>query len=123
VSADRTQDLRVLDGRYVIEHSDDSGAPTPGSDWLALVFGPDGVTGIRRARDGVSEAWAALWTGDHPHDPQATGMLSAIVEPLAAAKVPVMVASTFHADLVLVPEGRLQDAVDALRDAGHRVVG
>jgi hypothetical protein len=49
-------------------------------------------------------------------------MLSAIVAPLAAAAVPVMVASTFHADLVLVPEVRLDEAVGALREAGHRVV-
>jgi hypothetical protein len=41
VTADRTQNLRVLDGRYVIEHSDDTGVPTPGPEWLALVFGPD----------------------------------------------------------------------------------
>jgi ACT domain len=122
VSADRTQDLRVLDGRYVIEHSDDTAAPTPGPGWLALVFGPDGRTGIRRAGDGSSETWAAVWSGDQWHDPQATGMLSAIVAPLAATAVPVMVASTFHADLVLVPAVRLDEAVGALRDAGHRVV-
>jgi len=121
VAVDRTQSLRVLDGRYVIEHSEDTAVPTPGPEWLALAFGPDGRTGIRRAGDESSELWAAVWSGDEPHDPQATGMLDAIVAPLAVAAVPVMVASTFHADLVLVPAERLDEAVGALRDAGHRV--
>jgi len=49
-------------------------------------------------------------------------MLSAIVSPLADGGIPVMVASTFHADLVLVPAGRLGAGVSALRAAGHRVV-
>jgi hypothetical protein len=63
----------------------------------------------------------ALWSGEEPHDPEATGMLSAIVAPLAAGELPVMVASTFHADLVLVPGDRLDEAVDVLRDAGHHI--
>jgi hypothetical protein len=48
-------------------------------------------------------------------------MLSAIVAPLAAGGLPVMVASTFHAELVLVPADRLDEAVDVLRDAGHHI--
>lgn len=39
-----------------------------------------------------------------------TGMLSAIVAPLAAGELPVVVASSFHGDLVLVPAGRLNEA-------------
>ena len=49
-------------------------------------------------------------------------MLSAIVAPMADGGMPVMVASTFDADLVLVPAERLDDAVSALRAAGHRVI-
>jgi hypothetical protein len=76
-----------------------------------------------RSVGGVSAGggWAALWSGDEPHDPETTGMLSAIVAPLADGGMPVMVASTFHADLVLVPAERLDDAVSALRAARHRV--
>jgi len=122
MSVDRAQDLRVLQGRYVIEHSADVEEPLPGTEWLALVFGPDGRTGIRRDDEGRAASWAAIWSGDHPHDPAATGMLNAIVAPLAVAEVPVMVASTFHADLVLVPASRLDEAVAALRETGHRVV-
>ena len=117
---DRTQTLRVLDGRFSIEHVPDDAAPLPEQEWLALVHGPDGRTVIRRD-DAADDGWVALWSGDEPHDPQATGMLSAIVTPLADGGIPVMAASTFHADLVLVPAARIADAVGALRRAGHRV--
>jgi hypothetical protein len=121
MTTDRTQDLRILDGRFRIEHDTDDTAPLPAGDRLALVHGPDGRTVIRRDDDAADGGWVALWSGDQPHDPQATGMLSAIVGPLGDAAVPVMAASTFHADLVLVPSNRLDDAVAALRGAGHRV--
>ena len=117
---DRTQNLRVLDGRFSIEHVPDDAAPLSEQEWLALVHGPDGRTVIRRD-DAADDGWVALWSGDEPHDPQATGMLSAIVTPLADGGIPVMAASTFHADLVLVPAARIADAVGALRRAGHRV--
>jgi hypothetical protein len=121
VLADRSQALRVLDGRFSIAHDADHNAPLPTEDWLALVNGPDGRTIIQR-HDGVADGvWAAFWSGDEPHDPETTGMLSAIVAPLADSAMPVMVASTFHADLVLVLAERLDEAISALRAAGHRV--
>jgi hypothetical protein len=46
---------------------------------------------------------------------------TALVGPLAQAKVPVFVASTMQADLVLVPFERPGEAVDVLRAAGHEV--
>jgi hypothetical protein len=122
VSANRNQDLRVLEGRFSVEHLADERRPVPGVEWLALVHGPDGWTVMRRQDDAADGGWAVLWSGDEPHDPQATGMLSAIVAPLADREIPVMAASTFHADLVLIPCGRLDEALSALRAAGHNVV-
>src|SRR5262249_4244877 len=84
-----------------------------------VVFGPDGTTVMRRASAG-EDGWSALWNGDEAHDVQATGMLSAIVAPLAAARVPVWVASSFDGDLVLVPTDRLDEASGVLQAAGHR---
>jgi hypothetical protein len=91
----------------------------PRAGVLAIVFGPDGSTVIRRDDTG-GEAWAALWNGDEAHDVQATGMLSAIVAPLAASDVPVWVVSSYDGDLV--PANRLGEASEVLEAAGHHVV-
>jgi len=122
VSVERRQKLRVLEGRFVLEHATDAREVGSEGDLLALVFAPDGRTGVRRD-DTAENAWAALWNGDELHDPQSTGMLSAIVAPLAAGELPVWVASSFDGDLVLVPASRLDEAVGVLRHAGHQVAG
>lgn len=118
---ERRQRLRILDGRFVLEQT--SGAAQDvalQSDVLARVVAPDGCTRVRR-EDTAEGAWAALWNGDQAHDLQATGMLSAIVAPLAAGELPVWVASSYDGDLILVPVNRLEEAVDVLRRAGHQV--
>ena len=122
MTVERGQKLRVLEGRFVLEHAVDAGEVASERDVLALVFGPDGSTRVRRD-DTAKNTWAALWNGDEPHDPEATGMLSAIVAPLAAGALPVWVASSFDGDLVLVPASRLDEAVGVLRRAGHHVSG
>lgn len=112
--------MRVLEGRFVLEHAVDTSEVACEGDVLALVFGPDGPTRVRRD-DTAQNTWTAVWNGDAAHDPEATGMLSAIVAPLAAGALPVWVASSFDGDLVLVPASRLDEAVDVLRRAGHHV--
>lgn len=112
------QTVRVLEGRYVLERG--GSEPGPG-DVLAVVHGPDGGACMRR-RDGAEDTWVALWNGDAAHPPDATGMVAAIVTPLAAGKVPVWVAASYDGDLVLVPTDRLERASELLRQAGHRVV-
>jgi hypothetical protein len=64
----------------------------------------------------------ALYGGDTAHGLDAPGMLAALLTPLAAGQVPVFVASTFHADLVLVPSAVVPVAIAALRAAGHVIV-
>lgn len=119
-SANRRQSLRVLEGRFTVEHATDARDVASGGEPLALVLGPDGRTRVRRD-DTAENAWVALWNGDEPHDPQSTGLLSAILAPLAAGELPVWVVSSFHGDLVLVPADRLDEAVDVLRHVGHHV--
>jgi hypothetical protein len=114
------QTLRVLDGLYVLERPADVTEVMARGDVLAVVFGPDGSTVMRRDDTG-QEAWSALWNGDAAHDVQATGMLSAIVAPLAAGGLPVWVASAYDGDLVLVPADRVDEAAGALEAAGHQV--
>jgi len=90
---------------------------------LAIVHGPDGGACMRRRDAAVEDAWVALWNGDAAHPPDATGMLAAIVAPLAAGSVPVWVAASFDGDIVLVPHAQVDEASGLLRRAGHRLVG
>lgn len=76
-----------------------------------------------RRDDGADDGWVALWNGDEAHPPDATGMLAAVVAPLAAGGVPVWVAASFDGDLVLIPGDRMHEAAELLRRAGHQVTG
>ena len=50
-----------------------------------------------------------------------TGVLAALVEPLAAARVNIFAFSTHDTDYLLVPAVRLDEAIAALSAAGHRI--
>ncbi|ACU76474.1 conserved hypothetical protein [Catenulispora acidiphila DSM 44928] len=119
---DRAQRLRLVPGRFAVEHLPAAVAPPNG--WIAQVRAPEGLTVVREVvqhEAGGADLWRALYGGDTSHGLDLPGMLAALLEPLAAAAVPVFVASTFHADLVLVPETAVERAVEALRTAGHTV--
>src|ERR1700750_1656633 len=116
MSAADHQTLRKLDGRFVLERG-----VAGGGDVLAVVHGPDGGARMRRD-DTAGDAWVALWNGDAAHPPDATGMLSAIVAPLAAGNVPVWVAASYDGDLVLIPVDQWDAAARLLLQAGHRVI-
>ncbi len=115
-----SQRLSVVPSQFVIEHLPNSTFPED-DEWIALVRAPEGLTVIREAPPWAEgEIWKGIY-GDGSHTLDTPGMLAALVTPLADAAVPVFVASTYHADLVLVPSHRLPDATAALRDAGHRI--
>jgi hypothetical protein len=57
-----------------------------------------------------------------PLDLATTGVLAALVAPLAAAEVSVFTLSTFDTNWVLVPSMQHQAASNALQRAGHIVV-
>jgi hypothetical protein len=115
-----TQTLRVLPDTLVVERGR-AGAPVP-EHWVALVRAPDGVTVVRPVRDDESpaEPWRAFH-GEAAHGLDLPGMLLAVIRPLSEAGLPVFVASTFDADLVLVPADRLDEAAGLLTAAGHDV--
>jgi hypothetical protein len=50
-----------------------------------------------------------------------TGVLAALLVPLAAADVPIFAISTFDTDHLLVPERSLAHARAVLTDSGHRL--
>jgi uncharacterized protein len=121
---ERAQRLRLVPGRFAVEHLPAAVAPPNG--WIAQVRAPEGLTVVREVVEHENEdagigLWRALYGGDTAHGLDLPGMLAALLEPLAAAAVPVFVTSTFHADLVLVPESDTERAIEALRAAGHTV--
>jgi hypothetical protein len=121
VTSSIPQQLRVLPGDFVVEHLAGD-VQVPSGEWLALVRAPEGLTVIRPARpedDPGTERWSALYSGDTAHALDAPGMLAGLLTPLAAGEIPVFVASTFLADLVLVPAEMVPAAIAALQTAGH----
>ncbi len=56
-----------------------------------------------------------------PFDLDLTGVLASVLQPLADAGVSIFAVSTFDTDYVLVRSARLEQAVAALRAAGHQV--
>lgn len=83
---------------------------------LAVVCGAAAVlAGVHADR-----GWRALRVAG-TLDLTLTGVLAAILEPLAAAEVPIFAVSSFDTDYVLVPGARLADAAAALRGAGHEI--
>jgi hypothetical protein len=109
--------LVLLPRPFSIDHIAGSTADL-GDDWVAVVRSPEGVTVIRQADAGGR--WVGFY-GDDAHDLDAPGMLVAVLGPLARGEIPVFVASTFHSDLVLVPEERIDQARALLEAAGHSV--
>jgi hypothetical protein len=103
-------------------------AAAPGGAALhAVVRTPAELTVVCEAalvpRDVRAErGWRALAV-EGPLDLALTGVLVSLLEPLARAGVAIFAVSTFDTDHVLVRADRLDDAVRALRAAGHRVSG
>jgi hypothetical protein len=56
-----------------------------------------------------------------PFDFTLTGILAAVLNPLAQAGVGVFAVSTFNTDYVLIKSERLEQGIMALSQAGHRV--
>jgi hypothetical protein len=49
------------------------------------------------------------------------GILASLLGPLALAGIPVFVTSTYNTDYLFVKQGRLEQALEVLRKAGHEV--
>jgi uncharacterized protein len=120
--------LYVLDDLYAVVRCDPD-APLP--DWacggpfwsvtrsdaeLSVVCREDDVPATASAERG----WCALELAG-PLDFSLTGVVSALVVPLAEAEVPIFVLSTFETDYLLVRERDLERSVSALTAAGHAV--
>lgn len=84
---------------------------------LSLVCADDAVPDDVR-REGPFTAFEV----DGPLDLALTGVIAALLAPLAAAGVSVFTISTFNTDWILVPDAQTLAAVTALTRAGHTII-
>jgi hypothetical protein len=116
-----SQRLAVVPTPFLIEHLAHATLPED-DEWIAVVRAPEGLTVIREAPHyAENDRWFGLYGSETSHGLGTVGMLAALINPLTEAEIPVFAASTYHADLVLVPERKLDDAITALKTAGHEV--
>jgi hypothetical protein len=120
--------LSVLPGEYAVcQLPTGAGVPgwaTCGELWsvtgapgeVSVVCGAAAVPPEVRAQRG----WAALRLHG-PFEFTLTGILAAVLNPLRDAGVGIFALSTFDTDYVLVPQEKLDRALEALRAAGHTV--
>jgi hypothetical protein len=122
--------LHTLDELYAIVRLDpDADLP----DWLqsghfwSATRSESELSVVCREEDVPTDAsaergWCALELAG-PLDFSLTGVVAALVTPLAEAAVPIFVISTFETDYLFVRERDLERSVDALAEAGHSVDG
>jgi hypothetical protein len=120
--------LSLLPGRYAVAQLPADSAlpawwPSTGmrhagwtDDELSLVCEEARVPGNVRCQRG----WR-MFKLQGPFDFALTGILKAVLDPLAAAGIGIFALSTYDTDYVLVQAPRLDEALSALRDAGHRI--
>jgi uncharacterized protein len=107
-------------------------AKAPFPDWaqgehlLALVRTPQEVTIVcaeRFAPPGIKAepGWRALQV-EGPLEFNQVGVLASLAEPLAQAGVSIFAISTFSTDYILVKQSQLDQALQALEQAGHGIL-
>jgi hypothetical protein len=127
-------DLQVLPGEYAVCRLP-AGAPVPpelhevrpgrSRGVISVTWTPDEVSIICSADQAppgstVETPWRCLRVSG-PVNIALTGVLAAIVTPLARERVNIFAFSTYDTDYVLVPAVRLFEATAALISAGHRI--
>ncbi|MGE6662710.1 ACT domain-containing protein [Pseudomonas sp. NPDC077408] len=87
-------------------------------DELSIVCAEGVATGLAR----VDSGWRVIKV-QGPFAFDQTGVLAAFLVPLAAAAIGIFAVSTFDTDYILVKSMNLENAVQVLKDAGHRLLG
>jgi len=121
--------FRVVEGRYAVcRLAPDEAVPAwafSGRLWsitrtpeeISIICAEDAVPASVRHEGG----WAALML-EGPFAFGLTGILASALVPLAGAEVPIFALSTFDTDWILLPVAMLEQAVEALKAAGHNEV-
>lgn len=121
--------LRPLPGEYAVCRLDpaaDVPAWALGGAFFSVSRSADELSVLcesARVPDGVraEHGWRGLSLVG-PFDFALTGILAAVLNPLAAAGVGIFALSTFDTDHVFVKAPQLDAALDALRAAGHTLL-
>jgi len=121
-------ELHLLEGPYAVcqlEATAQVPAWAEGEGFLSISRASDGLTvvcrqkrvppGVRAERD-----WRCLGLVG-PFEFALTGILAAVLNPLAQAGVGVFAVSTYNTDYVLIKSASLNQGIMALNQAGHRV--
>lgn len=87
-------------------------------DELSIVCAEDVTAGLPR----VDSGWRAVKV-QGPFAFDQTGILASFLDPLAAAGIGIFAVSTFDTDFVLVKSENLANALAALKEAGHHLIG
>jgi hypothetical protein len=120
--------LTTLDELYAIVRLDpDAAVPewVDGGHFWSVTRSDSEMSVVCRQDDvpagaSAERGWVAFELAG-PLDFTLTGVVASLCSPLAEAKVPIFVLSTFETDYLLVREPDLTRSIDALRDAGHDV--
>ena len=122
--------LAVLEGRLSVCRLDaraEVPAWTAGASFFSVTRTEDELSVVcpeAEVPEGIihEKGWRALKL-EGPFEFSMVGILSSVAAPLAEAGVSIFAVSTFDTDYVLVREGQLDLAVDALHEHGHEVRG
>ncbi|MGY8819373.1 MAG: ACT domain-containing protein [Pseudomonadales bacterium] len=87
-------------------------------DELSIVCAEGAATDLAR----VDSDWRAIKV-QGPFAFDQTGVLASFLDPLAAAAIGIFAVSTFDTDYILVKSMNLENAVQVLKEAGHRLLG
>lgn len=115
------QKLAILEGEYTVEHTPLGLEAAYAHGDLMVAHSPEGTTRVRRALPADSARWLAFYSGGSAHGLDEPGMTVSGAAPLSSAGCPIFVVSTAIADLVLVPSAQRENAIAALKLAGHTV--
>ena len=128
-SADYPQALRLLEAPFAICHLPPAPLPplweldaefvsvTRTAQEITVICPESAVPAAVHAEDG----WRALVVEAPFELASAVGVLAALTKPIAAAGIALFAVSTWRTDFILVRADRLEEAIAALRAAGHRV--
>jgi hypothetical protein len=90
---------------------------TRSSEELSIICPADIIpTGVK-----ADSGWHAIKVVG-PLDFSLTGVLSSLLEPLAAANISILSLSTYDTDYVFVRTEVLEDALQVLQTAGHQLI-